>query len=514
MNSTSSISSSIFDIVPSPSTAQSQSDSDADDDRFSQELSKAQSQNDPPPAQNSTPAPVQDAKPADKQASKPRAGPKSIKPTAVKVTVAAKTAVKSAAAPKLPTPDAKTEEAEPTVPTEPTDQADASQPETKTVQTPQLASKPAFKLSSQNRNETEADTQAANDAVAKATTGDPHDSQTTATQDDPPVDQLPVAKHAPDTKAKAASDKSDTDVTPDPTTAQTTATAVAATTTAADTTTTQTPTSTDSQTTDNTTDTAPKAPICSSLGDDSDQSNKPVVAKSKSSNSSTSDQTQTASADGSSDITQPTLPTADPVAASAGDDKSHSASLVATPIGSDSATAGMANWSAPGTTTMPHGVHPIAAPVAPAPPPDAQFAETNNPAIVTAIHGQLLPSGGTMSIQLDPPELGALNVTVKIENGAISASFETSNAQATQLLSHSLGQLKHALETQGVSVDRLHVHQSSSSDTPGNSKEGGSGGKQSASEQGQAQREQQRRELMRRMWRRAAFGRDPLDLVA
>jgi flagellar hook-length control protein FliK len=152
----------------------------------------------------------------------------------------------------------------------------------------------------------------------------------------------------------------------------------------------------------------------------------------------------------------------------------------------------------------------------PAPSPDVQFAQTNTPTIVTAIHGQLMPNGGTMNIQLDPPELGALQVTVKIENGTISASFATSNAQATQLLSHSLSQLKHALESQGVSVDRLHVHQTAPTENASSSNSNGDGStdKQSASQQGEAQREQQRREMMRRMWRRVAFGSDPLDLVA
>ena len=75
------------------------------------------------------------------------------------------------------------------------------------------------------------------------------------------------------------------------------------------------------------------------------------------------------------------------------------------------------------------------------------------------MRGQLLPDGGTMHIRLDPPELGALQVSVHMQDGVMSASFQTSNDDATRLLSHSLGQLKHMLETQGVSVDKLHVTQ-------------------------------------------------------
>jgi flagellar hook-length control protein FliK len=133
--------------------------------------------------------------------------------------------------------------------------------------------------------------------------------------------------------------------------------------------------------------------------------------------------------------------------------------------------------------------------------------------MVTAITGTLLPNGGSMSIRLDPPELGALQITVKMENGVMSASFQTSNEQATRLLSHSLSQLKTALETQGISVDRLHVHQASKSEGSSGQNED-SDGKQSSSDGRSSQEEQQRREVLRRMWRRARGERDPLDLVA
>jgi flagellar hook-length control protein FliK len=120
-----------------------------------------------------------------------------------------------------------------------------------------------------------------------------------------------------------------------------------------------------------------------------------------------------------------------------------------------------------------------------------------------------------MNIALNPPDLGAMQITVRMESGAMSASFQTTNDQATRLLTHSLGQLKNALEMQGVSVDRLHVHQVSNSEAAG-----GKGGEseskdgQSSSDGRSAQQEQQRRDTLRRMWRRARGERDPLDLVA
>jgi flagellar hook-length control protein FliK len=142
-----------------------------------------------------------------------------------------------------------------------------------------------------------------------------------------------------------------------------------------------------------------------------------------------------------------------------------------------------------------------------------RFAEVNHPQIVRAIRGELVPGGGTMHIRLDPPELGPLQVTVRMDDGVMTASFQTSSDQATQLLSHSLTQLKHVLESQGVTVEKLQVQQA-----PRDADARGSDDPRQQREQHPddhpARQEQQRRELLRRMWRRLAIGQDPLDLVA
>jgi len=134
-----------------------------------------------------------------------------------------------------------------------------------------------------------------------------------------------------------------------------------------------------------------------------------------------------------------------------------------------------------------------------------------------------MPDGGTMQIRLDPANLGTVQVTVRVKDGSVSASFETSNDDATKLLSHSLGQLKAALEQTGITDDRMHVQQapkSSTADSSGGGKSGtggGDGGDASSAAddpQGRARQDQQRRELMQKMWQRLSGGSDPLDLVA
>ena len=171
------------------------------------------------------------------------------------------------------------------------------------------------------------------------------------------------------------------------------------------------------------------------------------------------------------------------------------------------------HWLAAGVSGPPSASTTHAAPVASqaAPlPPEVRFAETNHVNIVSSVQASLLPHGGTMQIRLDPPELGALQVTVEMRNGTMSATFQTSNEDATRLLSHSMGQLKTALEAQGVTVDKIQVQQAPK-DQQSQNNEGSS--QQQLRDEANARQEQQRREMLERMWRRVS-GTDPVDLVA
>ena len=162
------------------------------------------------------------------------------------------------------------------------------------------------------------------------------------------------------------------------------------------------------------------------------------------------------------------------------------------------------------------GASPAGLSAAPALPPEARFAAANHETIVTSMRGELLPSGGSMRIRLDPPQLGALQVTVVVEDGLVTAAFETSNDEATRLLGHSLNQLKTALESHGVAVDKLQVQQAPrEAQTPQPNNEGRrEQGGQSQEQEHSARQEQQRREMLRKLWQRLTGGQDPLDLTA
>jgi len=106
-------------------------------------------------------------------------------------------------------------------------------------------------------------------------------------------------------------------------------------------------------------------------------------------------------------------------------------------------------------------------------------------------------------------------VRVEVRDGAVTASFQAEDVQTAKLLSHSLGDLKTALEAQGINVEKLHVSQMPKDHQP--TQDGNKNNAQREADRGQqhaAQQEQQRKDMMRRMWRRLMKGQDPLDLVA
>ena len=140
-----------------------------------------------------------------------------------------------------------------------------------------------------------------------------------------------------------------------------------------------------------------------------------------------------------------------------------------------------------------------------------RFADANHQNIIAGVRGNLLPGGGSMQIRLDPPELGALSVQIEMRDGQMNATFQTSNDDATKLLSHSLGQLKTALESQGVNVDKIQVQQSPKESFKQTSQDQAQQNQQQ--DQTHAKQEQQRKEMLQKMWNKLA-GRDDLDLVA
>ena len=208
-------------------------------------------------------------------------------------------------------------------------------------------------------------------------------------------------------------------------------------------------------------------------------------------------------------------PVATPQAAPAGPAEPASAAPVAATVDQSSLTNFAQSLAG---TTSPIAPGPAASTSAQSNAPasnSARFIAENHPAIVQSVKTELLPNGGTMKLRLDPPELGAMQVSVHVKDGVVTASFETSNEQATKMLSHSLGQLKQALESQGITVGKMHVQQAPKNQTSDDrSQDSDSDADQSRENTSSSQQDAQRRETLRRMWEKLALGGDPLDMVA
>ncbi|MFM7133563.1 MAG: flagellar hook-length control protein FliK [Planctomycetota bacterium] len=90
----------------------------------------------------------------------------------------------------------------------------------------------------------------------------------------------------------------------------------------------------------------------------------------------------------------------------------------------------------------------------------ADDAATPAAAQLAAKGAELLANqrGGTITMRLDPPELGAMRIEIRIAQGAVFADFEAQNPEARALLESNLSMLRRRLESQGLAVERLTVH--------------------------------------------------------
>ena len=65
--------------------------------------------------------------------------------------------------------------------------------------------------------------------------------------------------------------------------------------------------------------------------------------------------------------------------------------------------------------------------------------------------------GGAVTLRLTPPEMGTVRIQMQITGTSVSASFHAESASAQTLLTTQLAQLRSALESKGMNVERLTV---------------------------------------------------------
>jgi flagellar hook-length control protein FliK len=70
---------------------------------------------------------------------------------------------------------------------------------------------------------------------------------------------------------------------------------------------------------------------------------------------------------------------------------------------------------------------------------------------------QLSSGGGQVKLRLHPPELGTLQMTLRIEANVMSARLEVENSLAKDALLNNLQSLRDRLSEQGMTIDRFDV---------------------------------------------------------
>jgi len=78
----------------------------------------------------------------------------------------------------------------------------------------------------------------------------------------------------------------------------------------------------------------------------------------------------------------------------------------------------------------------------------------------------------TAEIRLDPPELGALDIKIKITNDIASVNITSAHAQVREALETAIPKLREMFEESGVSLGDVNVHQESFSQQQNTAEEG------------------------------------------
>lgn len=76
-----------------------------------------------------------------------------------------------------------------------------------------------------------------------------------------------------------------------------------------------------------------------------------------------------------------------------------------------------------------------------------------------------LKGGGTrLDLQLNPQELGSINVSLSVRNGEVSAIIRSEKSETTDMINRQVDAIRSNLEQQGVKVDKVEVRQDTRQD--------------------------------------------------
>lgn len=83
--------------------------------------------------------------------------------------------------------------------------------------------------------------------------------------------------------------------------------------------------------------------------------------------------------------------------------------------------------------------------------------ELNAARLTRGLANAVQQRGGAVTLRLTPPEMGTVRIQMQLTGTNVSASFHAESASAQSLLTNQLANLRSALESKGMSVERLTV---------------------------------------------------------
>lgn len=103
------------------------------------------------------------------------------------------------------------------------------------------------------------------------------------------------------------------------------------------------------------------------------------------------------------------------------------------------------------------------APALPQTPELDDAARVNEARISRGLQNAVHQGGGSITLRLTPAELGTVRIQMQLMGTSVSADIHTETEAARATLSGQITQLRQALESQGLAVDRLNVQSMSTS---------------------------------------------------
>lgn len=135
----------------------------------------------------------------------------------------------------------------------------------------------------------------------------------------------------------------------------------------------------------------------------------------------------------------------------------------------DSATTD-ATGAIPAPTVSSQSTESVVTPVPIAQPDTSELRDEANIARISrGLQSAVNQRGGNITLRLDPPELGQVRIEMEVRDGVVTARFTAQSESVRRLLMDQMGQLRGALDRQGLSIEKLDVQTASNQNHSWNS---------------------------------------------